>query len=187
MIFVSSFISLSNYSSNSHTATTSIPQAAYGQATSNGVVSGYGTQLSINISCSNAMQTNKTITNTTSLLTKLENNNTVFNFYNTNSNFQVVTGNVSSYAVYKYFAANANAMQFGCMSFTGPAYIILPPALNYTVGAQKVQIPLPPKDINNTLTIPLSKGIGTTLKLRISSLITVNGTVYGPLSISLAQ
>lgn len=187
-IFISSYISLSNYSSSSQSSqTTTIPQTVYGQGVANAVIYGYSSPISINVSCSNSIRDNLTASNLTSTLTSMENNNSISDFYNGNLNFQVAAGNLSSYQIYTYLQKNMISAQFACLDATGPAELRLPPAINFTVGSQKASLPINSSYRNATLTLPLSKGINTQLKLRVSVLITVNGSLYGPMSISEIQ
>ncbi len=184
-IFISTYLSNANYSVPT-SVTTSIPQTAFGQGVANVVITGYGSPLSLSVACINKSKNNSTVSNVTLILTNMENNNSISNFYNSNMNFQVAAGNASSYGIYKYFQ-NSNSVQFGCLNFTGPAYIALPLAINFTVGSQKVQIPVTSNYRNNTITLPLSYGIGSHLRMKVSALITANGTLYGPLGLSMIQ
>lgn len=186
-IFISSYISLANYNSGSASSTTTIPQTVYGQGSTNGIIYGYASPISINVACSNSINDNLTISNLSSKLTAMENNNSVSNFYNSNLNFQVASGNLSPYQIYTYLENTTAPAQFGCINFTGPAELRLPQFINFTVGAQKANLPINASYRNATITLPLSKGINKQVKLRVSVLITVNGTLYGPMTVSVIQ
>lgn len=185
-MFVSSYISLTTYG-NQGSATTTVPQTVFGQASATGFITSYQTPLSITVACANSIHNNATITNMSLVLGNMENNNSISNFYNSNNNFQVAGGNITIYQVYTYFQKSPNATRFNCLNFTSPARIYLPPFLNMSIGAQKVEITLNGTQRNVSLTTSLSKGINTKVKLRIGALITSNGTVYGPMSVSMTQ
>ncbi len=184
--FVSSYVSLSNYAPKG-AATTTIPQTVYAQGNANGIITGYGSPILITVACPNSINENATIANVSSVLTSMENNNSVSNVYNANNNFQVASGTLSSYSVYSYFKNSANATRFNCLNVTGPARIALPSSIYMTIGSQSVNLPVNASYQNASISMSLSKNIGTQLKLRVSVLVTVNGTFYGPMTVSLAQ
>lgn len=183
-IFISSYISNTNFSSSQSQQTTTVPQTVFGQGVSNAMIIGYGSPLSITVACANSMEDSNTVSNVTNILTNMESNNSISTFYNSNLNFQVAQGNLSSYGLYKYFQNSQNATQFNCLNFTGPAYVALPPSVEFVVGTQKVNIPLNSSYQNTSITMPLKYGIGTQVRLKVSSLITANGTLYGPLGLT---
>ena len=103
LMFISSYVSLTTYSS-SQPQTTTIPNTVFGQAIINGIVTGYGTApVAITVRCHNASYINSTASNVTRILNRLEGNNSIFNFYNTNMDFHVAMGNQSTYGMYTYF------------------------------------------------------------------------------------
>ncbi|MDE1767817.1 MAG: hypothetical protein KGH67_02300 [Candidatus Micrarchaeota archaeon] len=184
LAFITSYVSLTNFSGQQST-TTSVPGTVFAQSVANGIITGYGSPMSVTARCSNQITTNATIANVTAVFTNMENNNSVSNFYNSNNNFDVAAGNLSSYQIYSYLKRNLTKTQFTCLIFTAPAQISLPALINMTVNTQKIQIPLTGTYQNVSLTLPMSEGIGTQLRLRIAALLTANATFYGPINVTL--
>ena len=184
--FISSYVSLTNYNGQSG-GTTSVPQTIFGQGITTGTIIGYGTPLSITVSCSNSLDTNNTISNLSSALTSMENNNSISNLYNSGGNFQVAPGGLNSYQIYQHFNRTQNSTTFKCLNFTAPAIILLPTNITMAVGNQQANLPINESNRNVSIILSLSNGIGTKLHLKMSSLITVNGTFYGPKTVSLIQ
>ncbi len=183
-MFISSYVTLTNFGTAPGQSTTTVPLTVYGQGIANGTVSGYGSPVSITVSCSNNSNNNATMSNVTTALTSLENNNSVSNFYNSGLNFDVALGNITSHDLYNYIKNSTAPVQFGCLNFTGPVYVSLPESISFTVGSQSVLLPINKTYVNTTLNLPLQDAIGTQIKLRVSALITANGTIYGPMNIA---
>ena len=86
--------------------------------------------------------------------------------------------------MYTYFKEKLNATQFNCLGFVAPAYIRLPSTINFTINTQTIGIPINATSTNQTLLMPITDNIGNVLRVKVSALITQNGTIYGPLSIA---
>ncbi len=181
IIFISSYVSLTNY--NTQSATTTIPGTAYAQGLAVVAISGYGSPLYLNVSCSNAALENRTIGIVTSNLTALESNSSVLDFFATGKNISVAAQNMSAYGIYSFITGKVGPNASECIKGYAVAFLSLPPLINVTVGSQGLQVPVPHKYANQSVFTAINKTIGTKLSVKVSMLLTQNGSIYGPLSI----
>lgn len=187
VIFIASYASFGN--NGTGTIVTSItttipPQTAYAAANVNGTVSGYGPIMSMFITCSNVSLKNSTIYSVSNTLTSLENNNSINNFFSPNqTTFTIYTANMNPYNVSTYLNSTIPQIQTACINFRSQTILTIPSKINFTVANQHVVIPIPANLRNytsNTKIVPLN----SKLPLRVSTLLTANGTIFGNLSVS---
>lgn len=186
-IFIASYASFGNTGSNlgSGASTTTIaPQTVYGSGNANATVKGYGPTMSIYIRCNSIGLLNATAYNVSLMLSKLEANNNVSNSFQPNqTTFTVYTNKLNSYQLASFMGANLGANSSACLSYRGQTVLQLPSNLILSVQSQKATVQIPQRMRNFTIFTAL-KPINTQIPLRISALITVNGTIFGNLSIT---
>lgn len=187
VIFIASYASFGNNGTGTlvTSITTSVPpQTAYAAANVNGTVSGYGPIMSMFITCNNVSLKNSTIYSISNILTSLENNNSVNNFFSPNqTTFTVYTANMNPYNVSTYLNSTMPNSQFECINLRSQTILTIPSKINFTVASQHVLIPIPANLRNytsNTKVVP----INSKLPLRISTLLTSTGAIFGNLSVS---
>ncbi|MDE1869514.1 MAG: hypothetical protein KGH71_00825 [Candidatus Micrarchaeota archaeon] len=186
VIFVASYASFGSTGSMTTTTTTSIaPQTVYGSGNVNGTVVGYGTLMTVFINCNNQSVRNLTNNNVSNTLSALENNNTINNFFAPNqSAYTIYLNQLNSYELANLISSKAASNQSrACLSFKGQTQLLLPPTASLYVSSQKVTIPLPANLRNYVLNVKILP-INSLVNLRVSTLLTYNGTVFGNMSIS---
>lgn len=180
LIFISSYVSLTNYNSQQTTVTT-IPTTYFAQGFASGKVAGYGTPLYFSLTCRNLSARSAASNAISDSLTLLSNNNSVYNFYSTAGNTSVQPGNMSDYQIYSFVSSRLN-QSANCVSSSAVTIVSLPSAVNFTIGTQTLEVPVPSADSNVSLVLPMSYTIGTNVKLKLSTLVTANGTVFGQIN-----
>lgn len=185
-IFVSSYVSLTNYNTPQN-ATTTVPATVYAQGLSNAIINGYGGDLYLNITCSNRTVSAETVNTLTSYLTKLEDNNSILDYFNPGFNISVAPENMSSYSIYNSSMAQLKGSEHGCITGYATAFVALPRTVYMNTGTQVVPVQLLPNERNTSFTSKIGWPIGTSLNVKLSALITQNGTIYGPISLVLLK
>ncbi|HVA83169.1 MAG TPA: hypothetical protein VNF06_03330 [Candidatus Aquilonibacter sp.] len=186
VIFVASYASFGSTGSMTTTTTSSIaPQTVYGSGNVNATVVGYGSLMTVFINCKNQSVRNATNANVSNSLSALENNNTINNFFAPNqSAYTIYLNTLNSYQLASFLNSTAGSNESrACLSYKGQTQLLLPPTASLYVSSQKVTIPLPANLRNSTLNVKILP-INSVLTLRISTLLTYNGTVFGNMSVS---
>ena len=182
IIFISSYISLTNFNS-AQTTTTTVPATYFAEGIASARVVGYGTPLYFNITCKSAALRSMTANAISANLTTLMDNNSVFNFYSAGRNMSVEPGNMSAYQIYSFVNRNLNSTLQNCTSVFATTFVKLPSTVNLTVNTQPAQIPLLQSYTNASLVLPISYVVGNSVKVKLTTLVTANGSVYGPINI----
>ncbi len=182
LIFISSYISLTNYNSQ-QSATTTIPSTYFAQGFAEAKVVGYGSSLYFNLTCKSPAIRSLANNAISENLTVLENNNSVFNFYSSGRDISVEPGNMSAYQVYSFVSSKLNSTIYNCTSVLATILVKLPGIINLTVGTQKVGVQVPKVDSNASILLPINYTVGKPVRVKLSTLITANETVYGPINI----
>jgi len=182
IIFISSYVSLTNYNSQ-QAATTSTPATYFAQGFAEAKVVGYGTPLYFNLTCKSPATMSIASNIITGNLTILEDNNSVFNFFSSGSNISVEPGNMSEYKIYSFVSGNITPAVSNCISASATVIAELPSMVNLTVETQTAKIQIPQSSANTSILLPINYTIGTSVKVKLSTLVTPNGTVYGPINI----
>ena len=184
IIFISSYVSLTNY--NSATATTTIPATAYAHSYATAVITGYSNPLYMNVACHGDASLENLATNSvTASLTALEANSSILDFIPSGTNISIASENMSTYGIYTYVTGRLDAQEAQCIHSYAIAHLLLPPLLNVTVGSQALQVQLTTAQMNQSIYTALNKSLGTKVKVKVSMLLTQNGSIYGPMSILL--
>ena len=199
LVFISSYVSLVNYNSQQPTTTTA-GQTYYAQGFAKANLTGYGGPMYFVIT-SGSSASNATASNIiNSNLTVLEGNNSVSNFYASGMNFSVEPGNMSAYQVYLFIFGKLNAKAANMSSsntlatnaiapnpYNTTAYaaasLELPQIVNFTIGAQSAMLQIPPQYRNQTIQLPMTYEIGSSIKVKLSTLIETNGTITGQMGV----
>jgi hypothetical protein len=183
LIFISSYVSLVNYNSQQSTTST-IPATYFAQGFANAVVSGYTSPMYFNVTCSDHATASIAGNEISRRLNLLEVNNSVFNFYSSGRNVSVEPGNMSAQQIYSSVTGSMNQSAANCTLAYSTDVISLPAAANFTVGAQNIAVIVPRTQANATIVLPISYGIGSHVRLKLSTLVTANATIYGPIEIT---
>lgn len=186
VIFVASYASFGTSGSMTTTTTTSIaPQTVYGSGNVNATVVGYGSLMTVLIKCSNQSVRNTTSNNVSNILSALENNNTINNFFAPNqSAYTIYVNKLNSYQLASFINSTIGGNQSrSCLSYRGQTQLLLPAVANLFVSSQKVAVPLPANLRNYNLNVKILP-VNSLITLRLSTLLTYNGTVFGNMSIS---
>ncbi|MDE1823125.1 MAG: hypothetical protein KGH50_02255 [Candidatus Micrarchaeota archaeon] len=181
IIFITSYFSLTNYNTSSRNKTTSVPPTIFASGILNASVAGYGNILSIAVSCKN--DTNSTINDFSTVLSALEANNSVSTYYSVGNRITVDLGNFNASALYSYLSQRASQAQLNCSRFSGSAVLLLPSVMKAQVQTSTYNVYIPDSDRRYPLPVTLPLNAANGIKVKVSTLITVNGTVYGNLSV----
>ncbi len=185
-IFISSYVSLTNYNTPQN-ATTTVPATIFAQGISNAVITGYGGDLYLNITCANHSAAAETVNTLTPYLTKLENNNSILNYFNPGWNISIAPENMSTYEIYASSLARLGRNYSGCVTGYATAFARLPQSVYLNTGTQVAPVQLTQRERNVSFASNLSWAAGTTLKVRVSALVLQNDTIYGPISLVLVK
>jgi len=172
IIFITSYFTFSNYNPMKNAATTTIPQTfpAFGNA--NATIIGYGNTASISIKC-NLSEINNELP---SILTNLEGNSSINNFYTPSSNLTLVyLGNMDPKELLQYLKRSLSNYS-SCIEVSADTKLLLPKAINFKINTQLYSIPTPNSSREVTINMPISNK--TYINLRILALITMNGSIY---------
>ncbi|MDE1846396.1 MAG: hypothetical protein KGH53_03925 [Candidatus Micrarchaeota archaeon] len=190
VIFIASYASFGNSGSNlSTSSTTSIaPQTVYGSGNANATITGYGPKVSVLISCPTPQATTILNNNVFTILTNLEDpkNNSINNFFAPNqSAYTIFTGSkLNSYQLASYINATvATNASRNCLSYRGLVQYALPSNVSLQVSTQKVVLPIPVNLRSYTLNAKILP-INSKVALRVSTLLTYNGTIFGNMSVT---
>lgn len=179
LVFISSYISLTNYNSQSQ-KTTSIPATYASVGITKGKLIAYTSPFYFNIVCKNASIDNATAQIINENLSILQNNNSILTSYPVNSkNISVAAANMSVYSIYKFITSKLSAPEQACVSAYSNAVVFLPQAVNMTIGNQRYLVGIPSLYRNATFISPISRGINQTITVKIYATVAQNGTVYG--------
>jgi hypothetical protein len=180
LIFLSSYFTLHNLSTGSSGAATNktiTPQTLFGVATANAVFSGYNNTLNIAVSCSNSTST-AVNTKISQFISAMENNNSVYNSYSLPNETTVQPGTMSIPALYRFFSNNLNKTEFSCLTFSSEANITLPQELNIFIVNKSYTIAVPQGFRQAQVPLTLGNSTPSTVRVRVSALVTTNGTIY---------
>ncbi len=154
------------------------PPTTYGIATTNASIIGYNNTLNLSISCSNSSFTTAVNTKLQNTLNKLENNNSIYNFYSLPNQTLILAGTMNTSAIFNFINRNFNSSALSCLSFSAPAEILLPSTLNFYISGKTYTIPLFPSQRHSQIIEDLTNNAIKTVQVRVSALITNNGTIY---------
>ncbi len=186
VIFIASYAAFgSTGPTNMQPSTTStIPPTTFGIGNTNALIYGYGQLMYIDINCNNSSVVNLTNSKITNVLSELEINNSINNYFSSNlTTFNVYTGKSDSFGVKAVVNSSLDNSSRSCTNFVGQLNIRLPQIVKFTLSGQKLSITMPPKSLNETILAKV-RPIGENLPIRIGALITANGTVYGNFTIT---
>ncbi len=182
LIFISSYVSLTNYNTQQTTVSTS-PPTYFAQGFAKAKVAGYGNSMSINFTCKNQTIESGASNVITANLTKLYDNNSIFNFYSAGSSIPIEPGNMSAYAIYSFIKGKLTAQEVNCTSSSAVTILQLPAIVNVSVGTQTNQSHIPAGSINQSLQLPLNYTTGSIVRVKFSTTVTSNWTIYGPINL----
>lgn len=182
LFFISGYISTQNLGAPPQASTSSQsspPTVYYGVANANATIIGYNNTLNISIQCSNSSKDIAVNTQLSKILTKLETNNSVYNFYSASVNQTLVlSGTMNTMAIFNYLGSGINQSYRSCVSYTAPTDILLPLSLNFRISNKTYPIRLLQSQAHSQIISTVSANGSKTVPVRVSALITVNGTVY---------
>ncbi|MDE1825611.1 MAG: hypothetical protein KGH61_03580 [Candidatus Micrarchaeota archaeon] len=188
VIFIASYAAFGNGngSTSTTTASTTINQNLYyATGTVNAIVYGYGPTMIVSTACSSASVRNAAYYNASALLTKLQDNNSISNYFSPNgTSFVVYTQKLDSYRVSSYLGAMepTNASK-DCLYFSGDVFAALPESVTLLVSTQSLKVPIPAGLKNYSVdTQILSQG--SSISLKIATFLNVNGIISGNMSIT---
>ena len=182
LIFISSYISLTNYNAQQTTVSTT-PPTYFAQGFAKAKVVGYGNSMYINLTCRNQSISAAAANIITSNLTKLYTNNSIYNFYSAGSSIPIEPGNMSAYVIYSFIKEKLTAQQANCISSSAVTILQLPAIVNLSVGTQTNQSHMPQSSINQSLQLPINYTIGSIVRVKFSTTVTSNWTIYGPINL----
>jgi len=172
IIFITSYFTFSNYNPVKNTVTTTIPQTIPAFGNANATIIGYGNTASISIKC-NLSEINNELP---SILTNLEGNSSINNFYTPSSNLTLVyLGNMNPKELLQYLKRSISNYS-SCIEVSADTKLLLPKAINFKINAQLYSIPTPNSSREITINMPISNK--TYISLRILALLTMNGSIY---------
>ena len=172
IIFITSYFTFSNYNPVKNAATTTIPQTfpAFGNA--NATIIGYGNTASISIKCNLSEIDNEL----SPILTNLEGNGSINNFYTPSSNLTLVyLGNMNHKELLEYLKRSLSNYS-SCIEASADTKLLLPKTINFKINAQLYSIVIPNSSREVTINMLISNKTYTSL--RILALLTMNGSIY---------
>ena len=182
IIFLSSYYTLVNLNPSTTTPptkakTTTPPTTVYGVGYTNATISGYGETMNITISCSgpNSAATTSQINK---IVADLEQNGSIYNTYAIGSNILAEAGSTNITSIYRYIYSKLNSTSTPCTNFSSSANLVLPNSVNLHVGSQSFNTPIPTTFRNQTLPTTLESTMPKSIPVKISALVTLNGTIY---------
>ena len=183
VIFITSYAAFGGGGLAGNATTTAQPlQTVYAVAQGAANIISYGSTMNINVSCSNVTYVSKQIND---LLANLESNNSISYFYSQQlGQIMIQSGKEGVYANYNsissYISANAS-----CTGFTSSATVTIPKTMNFYAPLEKVStiVAIPGNMRNYSISIKFLKNMSNTLNVSVSALLTLNGSIYGNLSV----
>ena len=172
MAFISSYAAFGNNGApNTTTSTTTIKAATTYYVTGNTLasISGYASQLYLTLNKPNSTA-NDTVT---SLLTKMENNNSVSAFINNPNGFYISLGNATAYSLEQAVSAKLPANSFLVNS---TAFLSLPKVVKLYYRGVGLNVSLPALNYSTQFNNPVP--IGTQLNVTVAALAAANGSIY---------
>lgn len=163
---------------SSTTSSSTPPPTTYGVATANASIIGYNNTLNLSIACPNSSLTTIVNTKLQNTLNKLENNNSIYNFYSLPNQTLILAGTMNTSDLFGFINRNFNSSTLSCVSFSAPAEILLPTTLNFYISGKTYSLPLLPSQRRSQITESLTNNAIRTVQVRVSALITNNGTIY---------
>jgi hypothetical protein len=164
------------------TTTAQSQQTFYAIAQGTANIISYGSTMNINVLCQNVTHVSKQIND---LLANLESNNSVSYFYSQQAGqIMVQSGKEGTYANYNsissYISANAT-----CTDFTSSATVMIPKTMNFYAPLEKIStmVFIPSNMRNYSTPIKFVKNMSNTVNISVSALLTLNGSIYGNLSV----
>lgn len=180
LIFLSSYFTLQNLSTGTPqapaTTKTAQPPTVYGLATANAVVSSYNNTFSVLASCKNS--TVAVTTKVGGIISELEQNNSIYNSYTIGNETVVESGIMNTSAEYKFFGSQLNKTAFSCLVFSTDAAVTLPPTLVVYIINKTYTLSVPANLRSSEIPITLSANMTALVPVRVSTLVTNNGTIY---------
>ncbi len=184
VIFLTSYAAFGSNGSNTTTTTVSSNpgQTFYAVGNVTGAITGYGPALSLTMKCNaSAMSNESAMLN--DLLANLEANNSISNYYSpTQSQFMIETGNLNSSGAYRYIYPKLTQTEQGCTTFSSQAVLQLAPLAHFTAQGQKIAVPLTGAR-QYGMRLNLTQNMQQSYNLRIAALLTINGTIYGNVTV----
>ena len=183
LIFISTYISRTNY--NSEQVTTSIPQTIYAFGFANVSITGYGTPMSFNLTSNNSALRSAAANIIVANLTTLYYNSSILNYpYLSGTSISVAPENMSVQQVYSFISSKLNSTLLNSTIVYATTSLSIPQVVNVSTGGpQKFKILIPEGSRNASITLPIKYKVGDQLKAKISMLVTANGLEYGPISL----
>ncbi len=182
LFFVSGYISTQSLGPSQQSpssATQAPPPTVYGVAKANATILGYNNTLNISIDCTNSTKNLKINAQLSKILTEMESNNTVYNFYSASTNKTLVlSGTMNTSWIFNHISDSLNQSYMSCISFSAPTEILLPPSLNFLISNKTYTIRLLPSQWHLQIIEPVAHNALKTVPIRVFALITANGTVY---------
>ncbi len=182
IIFLSSYFTLQNIGGGNtqqkQNTTAAAPQTVYGVATANAIITGYSNTTYIAVSCKNASADSSVSSKLSRFVTALEHNNSVYNSYSLPNETVVQAGNMDTTALYGFFRDSFNATSFSCLGFSAAATIQLPASLSVFIVNKSYSLLVPASLRYSQIPVTLTQNMSNVVKVRVSALVTDNGTLY---------
>ena len=160
-------------------------QTYYATAQAKANITSYGQVLAVNVSCANATGVESSIS---SLLTVMERNGSVSNFYSPSpGQILVQLGNYTAYGAYAYLAGRIGAGA-SCASFASQATVQLPASMPFRIPLAKstLTVEIPSGQRSFVLPVVLSAGMVRSVNVSVAALVTETGAVYGNMTVTRA-
>ena len=138
IIFISSYISLTNYNTQQTTTTTIRTVVAVGIG--NAILTGYGGPIYFNITSTNPILRSDEANVINSNLTVLELNNSLIGPSGSQYNISAAPENMSTYSIYRFVESRLNVSMRNYTRVYSTAYFQLPPYINFSIGLSGSQI-----------------------------------------------
>ena len=189
VIFIASYAAFGSGNGASSTTTTVVTtinqNLYYATGSVNAIVYGYGPTMTVTAACSSPSLRNVTYYNASTLLAKLQDNNSISNYFSPNgSSFVVYTQKLDSYGVSSYLSARepTNASK-GCLYFSGADFASLPKNVTLFVSSQSLKVPIPAGLRNYSIDTQILAP-GSMVSLKIATFLNENGIISGNMSIT---
>ena len=182
-IFLSGYLAYGGGGSSSANATTTLSNVptVYANARTSALITSYGSGLNLNIACANVSSVSK---HASSILTSLESNGTVSTFYAQQAQISVQTGTANSSGVYKLLYKGLNASSL-CTQFYGSTEVQVPGTITFNLPLQKTTtiVIIPSSKRTYQISLMLLPNMGSKVNVTLATLLTLNGTIYGNVTI----
>lgn len=188
VIFIVSYSSIGlNIGQTTSTTTVKVQPTAFATSDANALVTGFSPSLNITVACKNSTLSASVFSYMSNSLALLEANNSVSIFFPIQHNISIESGNANTMQIYLYEHSKLNASASACAAFYTGEIVQLPSAMTFTVGTQKVPVILQTSSRYYTLPVTLSQNLSMSVPVKVSALLTQNGSIYGNLSVSRTQ